>query len=76
MKNIARGSISLGYGDHEIMIPVDGGIVEQVSLTIEEPTCTIPVCMGNINLAGASVCENADGFVLYAQIRTTTAVIR
>jgi hypothetical protein len=75
-KNIQRGSISLGYGDYELNIPIEGGLVDSISLAIEEPTNSTPVCMGNINLAGASVSPDADGFVLYAQIRTSTAVIK
>lgn len=70
--NVKRGNISIGHGDHEITIPIHEKI-RRVSLSVEEPPGSMPVCMGDINLVGAKVSHK--GFVLYARIRTNTAIV-
>ncbi len=72
-KRIIRGSMSLGYGDHQIVIPVEGTPLE-VSLSLEEPEDANLVCMGNINLGGAKLLP--DGFILYASVRSNTCIVR
>ena len=72
-KRVVRGQMSLGYGDHQIVVPVNGKPLA-VSLSLEEPDDANLVCMGNINLGGAKVIP--DGFILYARIQSNTCIVR
>lgn len=69
----ASGEILLGFGLHEIKIVMDNRPCT-VFLGIEDPTGGIGVCHGNVNKIGVKILD--DGFVLYADIQTNTALVK
>jgi hypothetical protein len=71
--HFASGDILLGYGQHEIKI-VTNGKPCKVTLSIEDPTGGIAVCHGNVNKIGVNILNN--GFVLYADIQSNTALVK
>jgi hypothetical protein len=73
-KQIIRGEMSLGFGDHEIHIPIPDFVPGMVSVSLEEPEDATICCMGNINLGGTKLLP--DGFILYARIQSNTCIVR
>src|SRR5271154_5920888 len=71
--NHANGDILLGFGNHEIKIVIDQKPCT-VFLTIEDPTGGIAVCQGNVNKIGVRILD--DGFILYANIHSNTALVK
>lgn len=69
-----RGHIVLANGQHEIFIQTKDPNPERVYLNCEEPDGGMSVCMGDVNLVGSSV--TPDGFVLYADIKSDTCIVR
>ena len=69
----ASGEILLGYGLHEIKIVIDNKPCT-VFLGIEDPTGGVAVCHGNVNKIGVRILD--DGFILYADIQTNTALVK
>lgn len=67
------GTITLGPGQQVIDVPTAYPHPSSVFLSLEEPDDCIPTCVGNLNWAATKV--NANGFTLFADIKTTSCTI-
>jgi len=68
------GSISLGPGEHEVVIDTTFENPSQIYVSCEEPdNGGITTCMGNLNWVAAR--PLSEGFILYAKIVTDSANI-
>lgn len=68
--NVVEGSITLNQGHHEVTVDTEVAPVE-VYLSIDSGNSA--VCNGDVDVAGYRLLPN--GFVLYADIKSNSAVV-